>query len=189
MDIVIPTDVFDDQDTGHLKEYLRTLKRPERPQQEFPDREDDREPDLLARVKHCLSSRRRWLAAGLGVVVVAALILFIVDVERHPIILTKVPGPGGGDKEIDTIKGRLNFIDPRGKKIVVFSYAGNAWYVQPTVGNPSIIIDADGHFGAAIHKGLEYAVLLVMYTYTPKDKMPPPPVGGQVLSVVITPPG
>lgn len=98
--------------------------------------------------------------------------------------VTGVPGPGGGENDFGTVSGRVKGVDGRGLRVVIYSLT-DVWYVQPWIASPFTSIGADGRFGVEIHKGREYAVLLVMPAFAARATLGAlPAAGGPVIAVV-----
>lgn len=105
---------------------------------------------------------------------------------RPEIAITTIPpsGEGGPDKTVP-IGGTVRGADFRAHRVVVYAFAGNVWYVQPTTASPRTPIDKDGNWETDTHLGRRYAAALVTPSFKPKDVAPalPDEDGKEVLAV------
>jgi hypothetical protein len=90
------------------------------------------------------------------------------------------PGAGGPD-EMDDIAGIVKGVKPTDARVVIYTHAGDRWWIQPLEDAPLTAITSKLDWTNRIHLGFEYAVLLVHRTYSPpKQPMQLPQVGGCV---------
>lgn len=130
-------------------------------------------------------SVRKLLFLSLLTAMVAVALLSAQNTGASPkIAITGIPPAGqGGPGPTAEISGMASGPDLRDLRVVVYSYAGGQWWVQPTVANPMTSIDAsNGKWETDTHLGRSYAALLVRKSYKPPattDSVPE--VGGDVL--------
>lgn len=101
------------------------------------------------------------------------------------ISITEIPpyDPKGGREGWTDIAGEISIDSPQDYNVVLYSWT-DKWYVQPVVGREFTQVRADGKWSARIHRGTNYAALLVKRTFIP----PPitynlPEEGGDVIAV------
>ena len=106
---------------------------------------------------------------------------------KPEIRITTVPPAEDGDAvKTYLIEGTARGVDFRTHRVVVWSYAGGQWWVQPTAAAPKTPIDPEGNWGCDAHPGFQYAAALVTANFTPRSVVPKEPeVGGDVLAVDI----
>jgi hypothetical protein len=102
------------------------------------------------------------------------------------ISITGVPHAGpGGPGPTEPISGRVRGVDFATHKVVVYVFAGDRWWVQPTAANPLTDIDATGNWETDTHLGSSYAALLVRQSFRPSATIEAlPSVQGDVIAVV-----
>ena len=94
------------------------------------------------------------------------------------------PGGTGGPDRTAPISGVVKGSNFANYKVVVYAFAGDTWWVQPTVASPLTSIDAGGNWQTITHLGSTYAALLVTRSYVPPaTKKDVPQAGGDVLAV------
>jgi len=134
---------------------------------------------------------RRWVATTfvLSALVLVALIADAAgqksDTPTHPSITITQPPPAseGGAQKMDLIQGKVSGTIPAGARIVIYSFAGGAWWVQPEVAKPYTQIGAGQRWSAVIHLGQVYGALLVTPKFTADAKVDSlPSEGGEVLA-------
>jgi hypothetical protein len=129
---------------------------------------------------------RRALLGMLGsMLIVIAPIAAQRGEERPAVEITGVPPAGqGGAGPTAEISGKASGPDLRNLRIVVYAYAGDQWWVQPTAANPQTPIDAgSGKWVTDTHLGRTYAALLVRRSYkAPAATTSLPETGGDVLA-------
>jgi hypothetical protein len=104
---------------------------------------------------------------------------------RATVEITGVPPAGqGGPGPTAEISGKAAGPDLRNLRIVVYAFAGDQWWVQPTVANAQTLIDAEnGKWETDTHLGRSYAALLVRRTYKAPATAPTlPETGGDILA-------
>lgn len=150
-------------------------------------------PNLDAFLRYFNRWRWRWLIARAGLllsplVLVPVVALCFLGPVKVSVTITIVPPRGGGSNVMDTIAGQVLGADPVRHRIVIFSRAGDQWYVQPWAQDPFTPIESDGSWRTRIHLGDEYTALLVETLFKPPDKVPTlPAVGGSVLAKTSVP--
>lgn len=110
--------------------------------------------------------------------------------SRPSISITHVPharkdGESRKDGEYPTepISGDVKGINFGTHKIVIYAFAGGAWWVQPTVASP-LTEDGSSGWQTITHLGSIYAVLLVKSSYKPPATTTNvPKTGGDVVAV------
>jgi hypothetical protein len=101
------------------------------------------------------------------------------------IAITGIPHAGqGGPGPTEEISGTASGPDLRELRIVIYAFAGDQWWVQPTAANPMTSIDvSSGKWETDTHLGRNYAALLVRKSYkAPATADSVPAVGGDVLA-------
>lgn len=103
------------------------------------------------------------------------------------ISIVGVPHAGkGGPDQTEPISGTAKGVNFATHKIVIYTFAGGTWWVQPTVAEPFTDIDQNGKWQTVTHLGSTYAALLVKPTYKPPATMNSvPKVGADVLVVTL----
>lgn len=103
------------------------------------------------------------------------------------IAVTEAPHPGlGGPDQTEPISGNVRGVDYGTHKVVIYTFAGGTWWVQPTVADPLTDIDQTGEWQTITHLGSTYAALLVKPSYRPPATMNSvPKVGPDVLAVTL----
>jgi hypothetical protein len=101
------------------------------------------------------------------------------------ISIVEVPPAGtGGSDRTAPISGVVKGSNFANYKVVVYAFAGDTWWVQPTVASPLTSIDPSGNWQTITHLGSTYAALLVKRSYAPPaTKKEVPQAGGDVLAV------
>jgi hypothetical protein len=86
-----------------------------------------------------------------------------------PAIKITRPAPvgEGGPDEMGSIAGTASGPDLADCKVVLYTWAGNKWWVQPFTEKPYTDINGDGTWETDIHLGRKYAALLVRSSYKP----------------------
>jgi hypothetical protein len=105
--------------------------------------------------------------------------------EPTTIEIVGIPPAGqGGPGPTAEISGKASGPDLRNLRVVVYAYAGDQWWVQPTAANPLTPIDvSSGKWETDTHLGRTYAALLVRRTYKPAATTASlPETGGDVLA-------
>jgi len=144
-----------------------------------------------AEMKTLSSTLFRW-AIGLAV---AALVLATSmhafgqakQSTKLSIAVTEAPHAGrGGPDQTEPISGDVRGVDYGTHKVVIYTFAGGTWWVQPTVADPLTDIDQTGKWQTITHVGSTYAALLVKPSYRPPATMNSvPKVGPDVLAVTL----
>ncbi len=90
---------------------------------------------------------------------------------NEPVIqFTTVPAAGPGGRETqEFIAGRVAGAKPK-QQLVLYARSGGLWWVQPSVKAPFTSIQRDSTWRSSIHRGVEYAALLVDPGYKPPAK-------------------
>ena len=104
----------------------------------------------------------------------------------HPVVeFTNVPlAEAGNPEKLEPIKGRV--IHPQqGQSVVLYSKAGNTWWVQPFTNKPLTRIQPNSKWINSTHPGTDYAALLVGPDFRPPPKTDVLPTAG-VLSFAVT---
>ena len=105
-----------------------------------------------------------------------------IDISNPPNVVK------GGPDETFPISGAVTGV-PNSEhskyKVVIYSYAGGQWWVQPLADSPLTDIGDDGTWQTDIHGGSKYAAMLVKSTYAAKPTLTsaPKPDGDQILAV------
>ena len=87
-------------------------------------------------------------------------------------------GSGGAD-ETDDISGTAAGVTPKDARVVIYTHAGDRWWVQPLRDAPFTSLNPNLEWTARIHLGYEYAALLVAPGYSPPpETMQLPQIGG-----------
>jgi len=125
----------------------------------------------------------------LSVLVFAAVIAGAVgqkpDTPTHLSITITQPPPAseGGAQKMDLIQGKVGGSIPSGARVVVYSFAGGTWWVQPEAAKPYTLIGARQRWSAVIHLGQVYGALLVTPKFEAQPKLDSLPTeGGEVLA-------
>lgn len=103
------------------------------------------------------------------------------------IVITVVPPIGSGPNGMERIEGKVT--DARSDyRVLIYSHAGDRWWVQPYENAPYTTIEANGSWGTRIHLGYEYAALLVCRGHKPVlQPISLPEVGGEILAIDVKP--
>jgi hypothetical protein len=112
------------------------------------------------------------------------------DMTGHPRIEITMAPPAseGGPQKMNLIQGKVEGAIPAGARVVIYVFAGDTWWVQPTVAEPYTQIGQAGKWSAVIHLGQVYSALLVTKKYSAPAKLPSmPSEGGEVLAVATAP--
>ncbi len=81
----------------------------------------------------------------------------------------------GGPERMGPISGTIMGVDFNKHKVVIYTFSGDAWWVQPTVANPFTDINESGKLETDTHLGHSYAALLVKPSFQPPsttDRLP-----------------
>jgi hypothetical protein len=98
------------------------------------------------------------------------------------------PSSEGGSKNMNLIQGVVSGPTPSGSRVVIYSFAGSIWWVQPTADEPYTQVGKTGNWSAVIHLGQVYSALLVTGQYKAQAKLASLPLeGGEVLAVASVP--
>jgi hypothetical protein len=93
------------------------------------------------------------------------------------------PASEGGPQKMDLIQGTVSGAIPTGARVVIYSFAGGNWWVQPEAARPYTQIGAGQRWSAVIRLGQVYAALLVTPGFKADAKLDNlPPEGGDVLA-------
>jgi hypothetical protein len=105
----------------------------------------------------------------------------IKSAPNKPIVtVTTVPPDAvGGPEKIDLIEGTVAGA-PANHKIVIYTFSGGTWYVQPLVNEPFTSIEQDGRWSNRIHLGSKYAALLAPESYKPPARLETLPAADQL---------
>jgi hypothetical protein len=107
--------------------------------------------------------------------------------SKPEITITSIPPSGeGGPDRIEAIAGTVKGVDNfRNYRVVVYAFAGNLWWVQPTTASSRRPIGQNGNWETDTHLGRRYAAALVTQSFKPKDVAPalPNEDGKYVLAV------
>ena len=99
-------------------------------------------------------------------------------------IKTIPPAGKGGETATEQIAGIVTGTYPEGARVVIYAFAADVWWVQPTVAEPYTQIGKDRKWSADTHLGQNYAAVLVSWRYTAQPKLASlPAVGNDVLAV------
>jgi hypothetical protein len=107
------------------------------------------------------------------------------DTPTHLSITITQPPPSseGGTQKMDLIQGKVDGAIPTGARVVIYSFAGDGWWVQPEAAKPYTLIGAGQRWSAVIHLGQVYGALLVTPGFKAEAKLDSlPPEGGDVLA-------
>lgn len=100
------------------------------------------------------------------------------------ISISRVPHAGKGGPQTEPIAGSVKGVDFAKHKVVIYTFAGGTWWVQPTVASPLTDIDGQGNWQTITHLGSTYAALLIRQPYKPPATSSyVPRAGGDVLAV------
>ena len=66
---------------------------------------------------------------------------------------------------MDMITGAVSGVNPNDVKVLIYTHAGDRWWVQPLVDYPFTPVGSDRQWRAKIHLGDEYAAFLVNKDY------------------------
>ena len=99
------------------------------------------------------------------------------------------PSSEGGPDRTEPIAGMVKGVDFRAHRVVVYAFAGNRWWVQPTTASPRTPIDAKGNWETDTHLGRRYAAALVTPSFKPKDVADALPEIGKDVLVIDEVPG
>lgn len=104
---------------------------------------------------------------------------------KPEVAITVIPPSGeGGPDRTEPIAGTVKGVDLRAHRVVVYTFAGNQWWVQPTVASPKTAINSKGEWETDTHLGRQYAALLVTVAFKPKAVSSElPEVGQDVLAI------
>lgn len=108
--------------------------------------------------------------------------------DKPRILIKTVPAamPGGPDK-LELIQGSATGISEN-HRIVIYTFSGDTWWVQPMVDQPFTSIDREGNWSSQIHLGTEYAALLIQKSHKPPAKLEKlPAVEGPILAIATLP--
>jgi hypothetical protein len=108
-------------------------------------------------------------------------------VPKLSITITEPAHAGkGGPDQTEPISGEVRGVDYGTHKVVIYTFAGGTWWVQPTVAEPLTDIDQSGKWQTITHLGSTYAALLVRPSYRPPATTNSvPKVGPDVLAVTL----
>lgn len=85
---------------------------------------------------------------------------------------------------MDDIEGVVRGVKPMDARVVLYTHAGDRWWVQPLENAPFTAITSQFHWTSRIHLGFEYAALLVHRSYSPpKQPMQLPQAEGCVWAI------
>ena len=141
-----------------------------------------------------LTARTIVFQRGLAASVVSAFALVALvagaagqkpDTPNHLSITITQPPPAseGGAQKMDLIQGKVIGAIPTGARIVIYSFAGGTWWVQPEAAKPYTQIGTGQRWSAVIHLGQVYGALLVTPKFTADAKVDSlPSEGGEVLA-------
>jgi hypothetical protein len=105
---------------------------------------------------------------------------------RPEITITSIPpsGEGGPDKTAP-IAGTVKGVDFRAYRVIVYAFADNQWWVQPTTASPRTPIGQNGNWETDTHLGRRYAAVLATPSFKPKNVGPalPDEDGKEVLAI------
>jgi hypothetical protein len=105
---------------------------------------------------------------------------------KPDIEITQTPIARDGDPVITfPIAGTVTGVDYRQHRVVVYAFAGEQWWVQPTAAAPKTPIDrSSGKWATDTHPGFRYAAALVTTDFTPENVSPRlPAIGRNVLAI------
>jgi len=101
-------------------------------------------------------------------------------------IETPARAGSGGPDETDDIKGGVSGVKPTEARVVIYTHAGDRWWIQPLEDAPFTAITSQSQWASRIHLGFEYAALLVQRSYSPpKQPMQLPQAEGCVWAIDI----
>jgi hypothetical protein len=132
-----------------------------------------------------MPSRNTLLLTLLAVLTAVTLLTAQTAGTVPKVAVTGIPHAGqGGPGPTEEISGTAAGADLRELRIVIYAYAGDQWWVQPTAANPLTSIDvSSGRWETDTHLGRNYAALLVRKNYkAPATTDSVPAVGGDVLA-------
>src|SRR3984957_9583860 len=81
------------------------------------------------------------------------------------------------DYKTDTVEGRATGARP-GQRLVLYAKTDGRWGVCRQSNQPFTNIEADGRWNASVHRGIQYAALLVDPTYNPPEQTESLPIVG-----------
>lgn len=103
------------------------------------------------------------------------------------ITITNPPPRGtGGTVEMDMITGAVSGVNPNDVKVLIYTHAGDRWWVQPLETYPFTPVGSDNQWRAKIHLGDEYAAFLVHKDYKSPPTQPGLPSVGDCIWAVAT---
>lgn len=86
--------------------------------------------------------------------------------SKPEITITVIPPSGDGSPgRLEDIRGTVKGVDFRTHKVVIYSFAGNVWWVQPDTLLPLTAISSEGSWETEAHLGRQYAALLVIAAF------------------------
>jgi hypothetical protein len=94
---------------------------------------------------------------------------------RVEIRIVNIPpfDPIGGEATYPTsIAGIVRIDHPERYRVVIYALGGDTWFVQPFDNQPMTPVGADGSWRTNIHRGRQYAALLVTAAYSPPPRTP-----------------
>jgi len=109
------------------------------------------------------------------------------NISAKPTIsITGVPHAGqGGTGRVEPISGVVKGVVFASHKVVIYAFAGETWWVQPTAVNPLTDVDNVGKWETDTHLGNSYAALLVRDAFKPPATIDAlPSVQGDVIAIV-----
>ena len=138
--------------------------------------------------------RSTLFSAAIGAVISALVVAGCVHAfaqakpaAKLSIAITQPPHAGkGGPDQTEPISGEVHGVDYATHKVVIYTFAGGTWWVQPTVAEPLTDIDQSGKWQTITHMGSTYAALLVKPSYkAPATMSSVPKAGPDVLAVAL----
>jgi len=85
---------------------------------------------------------------------------------------------------MDDIEGVVTGVKPPEARVVIYTHAGDRWWIQPLENAPFTAITSQSRWNSHIHLGFEYAALLVDRFYSPpKQPMQLPQPEGCVWAI------
>jgi len=89
----------------------------------------------------------------------------------------------GGTATSGDIAGEISGEDSSDVRVVIYALTKSTWYVQPFDYDPFTLVEHNGKWSRSIHRGTNYAALLVKSTFQPPAKLSSlPAIGGDVLA-------
>jgi hypothetical protein len=107
-----------------------------------------------------------------------------VSEENIVVKITEVPKTGDGRDPKERISGIvMGTRHPQKYRIIVYAFSDGLWYVQPDANEPYTMIQPDGAWSTYTHLGSNYASLVVLPTFLPRNTSEALPGKADVISL------